>query len=136
MLDSLDLQRIPNNKLQDAFRLIQLSTRYLEDLKLEHWSKYYKDFETYIDRILRNKSVVYINEKPAATLTLSKIPPQYFIKPEIKPKDESGNEVDNFLHFFTLVESEESVLYLSALAVRPDLQGQGIARKVIKKLKN
>jgi GNAT superfamily N-acetyltransferase len=89
----------------------------LTQKKLDHWSSYYNS------KIIENKIeteevfLVKSDSDIVATVTLSRLPPEYY------------NEEQ--LQCFT---DTRSTVYISTLAVKPEMQRQGIASKIIKNI--
>jgi ribosomal protein S18 acetylase RimI-like enzyme len=131
MLEPLSLQKISNDQLADVFHLIRICAEDLKNQGFTHWIDFYADFDAFQEKVRHNNCevfAIFLDAKLVATGTISTAPPHYFLEPEIKPVDAQGKPLDNFMSFFTPVEPESAVLYLSALCVHPDFQGRGMAR--------
>jgi ribosomal protein S18 acetylase RimI-like enzyme len=123
MINTPIIKKAGTEELQKVFEVIKLCTARLEEEGLDHWTKYYSNFDEFLKRIADQNAEVFIaetNGSVSATIAISNTPPKYFTNSETA-------EVGNILQFYSEVEPAK-IAYLSALAVSPEFQGQGLGR--------
>jgi|GEM_PF-1391239 len=114
--EGTQIVRATEKDLDTVWGLIEKDANWLSKEKgFSHWSSYYtKDV---MKKKLLSEEVFLINNdrKVVGTVTLDQRPVEYYITTEIS----------------SFKDRQASALYISALAVDPDLHGQGIASDLL-----
>ncbi len=112
---NLEVGRASQEDLDSVWGIIKSDSDWLAEKGLDHWRKYYTREK--VQRKIYGQEVylAYQNNNLAGTVTLDTNPVEYY-RPE---------EMNQF------TEPDASGLYVTALAVVPAKQGQGIASKLM-----
>jgi ribosomal protein S18 acetylase RimI-like enzyme len=111
------IREADNHLFNDVSLIINECAHWLSQKGMTHWLSYYTP-EVIAEKIAHgNMFIVYEKGEPAATVSLSIDSPSYY-------------DDTNIAHF---EEPTEKGLYISALGVRPEFQGKGLATKLVAK---
>jgi GNAT superfamily N-acetyltransferase len=111
------IKKLNEQNISDAWIIIKECSDWLYGSGLEHWKNYYtlqrmKDKLKYADVFC-----LYEDETPVATVSLSMQSPEYY-----SPID---------LGYFSDISSQK-IVFMSSLGVRPDYQGKGYAKELLR----
>lgn len=112
----LDLIRGQSVNLDEAWALISTCSEWLRDIGMDHWDKYYT--RKMVEEKIKGQELylAYREGELVGTVTLDTNPVSYY----------EPNDLETF------EDPKAEAMYVTALAVYPDMQKQGIAGNLMK----